>query len=489
MFIAVEVPAALSIAIITGFLLMSYYSVSTGERVLIIGVACASTTLAVLWALMRGEPYFDAVLSWQEADDPTQAVAIAAWDGATNFPMRSFRANALCVNLLAIIPVVLVAELKLHLSLGASLVLFCACIVPAGYGTILNYFIAETLMRPLITEIAGQLPEDFPFAANGLPIRIRLKLLLPVFTSFVGFVVAALMVGHGGTSQLGKSVAASVVVGLVFSFELTQVLARSLTRPISDLRRGLTRVTSGDYDVRAPVITSDELGELSHDFNQMAKGLAEREAIREAFGTYLDADIVPLILGGQYPTEGVEVTVSIMFVDVLGFTSFAEQASAPEVVASLNSLFETMVPIVTAHGGHVDKFMGDGMLAVFGAPEGFADHADRAVAAGLEIVSAVNGRGSELQVGVGINTGTVVAGSIGGAGRLNFSVIGDAVNVAARVEAATRTTGDSLLFTCATRDAMQRPVQVHSRGSVPLKGKAEPVEVLACGVPAALRAV
>ncbi len=489
MFIAVEVPAALSITIITALLLTSYYDVTTADRLLVVGAACASTTLAVLFALLRGQPYFRPVLAWQEQDEPTEATAIAAWEGATNFPMRSFRANALCVNLMAIVPVVIVAELRLHLSVGASLVLFAACLVPAGYGTILNYFIAETLMRPLIADIAAQLPEHFPFAGNGLPIRIRLKLLLPVFTAFVGFVVAALMTGHGGTSMLGKSVLASVAVGLVFSFELTQLLARSLTRPISDLRRGLTRVTSGDYDTRVPVITSDELGQLSHDFNLMAKGLAEREAMREVFGTYLDADVVPLILSGRYPTQGVEVTVSIMFVDVRGFTSFAEQASAPEVVATLNSLFEVMVPIVKEHGGHVDKFMGDGMLAVFGAPEGYADHADRAVAAGVAIVEAVNVPGAELQVGAGINTGTVVAGSIGGAGRLNFSVIGDAVNVAARVEAATRTTGDALLFTRATRDALTRPLRAYSRGSVPLKGKAEPVEVLACGVPAALRAV
>ena len=138
-----------------------------------------------------------------------------------------------------------------------------------------------------------------------------------------------------------------------------------------------------------------------------------------------------------------------------------------------------IVPIVARHGGHVDKFMGDGLLAVFGAPEGYRDHADRAVAAGLEIVGAVNHRDGPLRVGVGINTGKVVAGSIGGAGRLNFSVVGDAVNVAARVEAATRTVGEDLLVTRATCDALTRELPVASRGTVPLKGKAEPVEVLA----------
>jgi class 3 adenylate cyclase len=200
--------------------------------------------------------------------------------------------------------------------------------------------------------------------------------------------------------------------------------------------------------------------------------------MREAFGTYLDRDIVPLILSDSFPSEGVEVTVSIMFVDVRGFTAFAERADATEVVATLNELFEVMVPIVARHGGHVDKFMGDGLLATFGAPEGWIDHADRALAAGLDIAAAVNVPDAELRVGVGINTGAVVAGSIGGAGRLNFSVIGDAVNVSARVEAATRDTGDDILITSATRDALRRPPALVSRGTVPLKGKSEPVEVL-----------
>ena len=103
---------------------------------------------------------------------------------------------------------------------------------------------------------------------------------------------------------------------------------------------------AGDYDARVPVVTSDELGELSHDFNLMAAGLAEREQMRETFGTYLDRDIVGLILSGRFPREGVEVIVSIMFVDVRGFTSFAERSDATEVVAALNALFEVMVPIV-----------------------------------------------------------------------------------------------------------------------------------------------
>jgi adenylate cyclase len=477
-FAVTQEPAALFIATVTVLLIASYYDPSTGQLFACLGIGWVGTIAAVGYALWRGRAYLHRVEAWQETAEPTAEQSIAAWDGATNFPMRSFRANAAVVNAIAAVPAVAAMTAVLHQPWWTAFVLLVATLPALGYATVLNYYIAELLMRPVVDDIAATLPDDFPFTSNGLLIRNRLKILLPIFTSFVGFVVAGLMTGHGGSKWLGLSVLAAIGVGLVLSFELTVLLSRSVTAPIASLRSGLARVRAGDYAVRVPVVTSDELGELSHDFNLMAQGLAEREALREAFGTYLDRDVVPLILSGSFPPEGIEVDVSIMFVDVWGFTAFAERAEATEVVATLNALFEVMVPIVAEHGGHVDKFIGDGLLAVFGAPEGYADHADRAVAAGFDMVRKVNRDGAELEVCVGINTGRVVAGSIGGAGRLNFSVVGDAVNVAARVEAATRDTGDALLLTSATRDALTRPVPLESRGTVPLKGKAEPVEVL-----------
>jgi class 3 adenylate cyclase len=242
----------------------------------------------------------------------------------------------------------------------------------------------------------------------------------------------------------------------------------------------MERVRAGDYDARVPVVTSDELGELSHDFNLMALGLAERERMREAFGTYLDRDIVPLILSGRFPREGLEVTVSIMFVDVRGFTAFAEHATRPRSVAALNGLFEVMVPIVGEHGGHIDKFMGDGLLACSARPRATWTTPTARWAAGWTSPARSTGPTRSSRSGVGVNTGHVVAGSIGGAGRLNFSVIGDAVNVSARVEAATRDTGDDMLITAGTRDALTRPAAARVARNVPLKGKSAPVEILAC---------
>jgi class 3 adenylate cyclase len=479
-FLVVQVPTAVFVALVTVALIATYYDPSTGEWFALMGSGAAFTFIAVAFALLRGRRFLDDVATWTMADPPTREQTITAWDAATNFPVRSFRRNSLTVNALACVPSVAATLLILDLPWWAGFVVLGATIIAAVYTTVLNYAMAELLMRPVVSDISSMLPEAFGFTANGLLLRKRLVIALPAFTSMTGFVVATLAGPGSGTGTLALVVLFSIGVGVALSFELSVLLSRSVTIPIARLRTALARVRTGDYGARVPVVTSDELGELTVDFNLMASGLAEREALRDAFGTYLDKDVARFILSGRFPEDGVEIDVSIMFCDVRGFTPYAESAAAGDVIAALNALFETVVPIVERHGGHVDKFLGDGLLAVFGAPEGFADHADRAVAAGLEIAAAVNRGPGELQVGVGVNSGRVVAGSIGGAGRLNFSVIGDAVNVAARVEAATRDTGHDMLITAATREALTRaPGELDPRGTIPLKGKAEPVEVLA----------
>jgi adenylate cyclase len=137
--------------------------------------------------------------------------------------------------------------------------------------------------------------------------------------------------------------------------------------------------------------------------------------------------------------------------------------------------------VILRHGGHVDKFTGDGLLAVFGAPERHADHAARAVGSAREIAQLVRHRlGGKLRVGVGVNSGRVVVGTIGGGGRRDFTVIGDPVNTAARVEAATRLTGDDVLITEATLRALGRHGKdFEERPSAPLKGKAATVRLYA----------
>ena len=165
-----------------------------------------------------------------------------------------------------------------------------------------------------------------------------------------------------------------------------------------------------------------------------------------------------------------------------GFTSFAEHAPAREVVSRLNGLFECIVPLVLQHGGHANKFVGDGLMAVFGAPDRREDHAERAVRAALDIAAAVEERyGEELRVGIGVNSGTVIAGTIGGGGRLDFTVIGDPVNTAARVESETRETGDTVLITEEVRARLPGDLQgeFSERGSTLVKGKQQPLQLYA----------
>ncbi len=149
-------------------------------------------------------------------------------------------------------------------------------------------------------------------------------------------------------------------------------------------------------------------------------------------------------------------------------------------MGAINEVFEQVVPIIHAHGGRVDKFVGDGLLAVFGAPRRQRDHAASALRAALEVVSRVSSSHG-LEIGVGLNSGKVVAGNVGGGGRFEFSVIGDAVNVAARVEAATRQTGDAILVAERTKEQLGDgdALELVERPGVELKGKREPVRLYA----------
>ncbi len=228
------------------------------------------------------------------------------------------------------------------------------------------------------------------------------------------------------------------------------------------------------------MVQDDDLGALAASFNRMQAGLAERQRLQAAFGTYVDPALaVRLLEQGDDIFTGERREVTVMFVDVRDFTPFAEANCAEDTVARLNALFEIVVPAVVDAGGHVNKFLGDGALAVFGAPNDLTDHADAAVAAAALIHRLVTERfGDALRIGIGINTGLVIAGTIGGAGKLEFTLIGDTVNVAARVEQLTKTTRDAILLTHQTVDAMvSQPPGLTDRGSHALKGKSAAMRV------------
>jgi adenylate cyclase len=350
----------------------------------------------------------------------------------------------------------------------------------------LHFFASEQFLRPVIEDMSRRLPPDYPGARVGVPLRWKLLGALPLINVITGVIVSGLSTdGTASLEDLGVDVAVALLVSFTVSFELTLLVTKSVLGPVEDLLEATERVKRGGLDARVPLTSADEVGELAGSFNEMMQGLAEREALREAFGSYVDPEVAERVLEQGELIEGQEREVTVMFVDVRDFTALAERSSPQETVAFLTELFEVVVPIVKRHGGHPNKFLGDGVLAVFGAPERVPDHADRAVAAAREILEAVERRfGGDVRVGIGLNSGPVVVGSVGGGGRLEFTVVGDPVNVAARVEDYTRETGDPVLLTEATRRMLSDPDgSLEPRGEVPLKGKSEPVPVYSLSVP------
>lgn len=355
-------------------------------------------------------------------------------------------------------------------------------VIGAAVQLIAYHSIIEGTLRPVRialigdTGIGDMLPRPRPsFAARSN---------LSMIAASLGYGVAGAMLATAFNSVSNAPILSVVIGGLLtigFAVPVTVGLGFSQSlQPIRDLAAGAERVAMGDYGRRLPVVQDDDLGALAGSFNRMQTGLVERQRLQGAFGTYVDPGLASRLLEqGDDVFTGERREVTVMFIDIRDFTPFAESNTAEDTVARLNALFEIVVPAVVHAGGHVNKFLGDGALAVFGAPNDLADHADQAVSVARLILRRVEAQfGGALRIGVGINTGVVIAGTIGGGGKLEFTLIGDAVNVAARLEQLTKSTGDAVLLSRSCVDALaRRPLGLIDRGSHTLKGKSAAVQV------------
>ena len=483
-FLVLELQTVYPVILGTYALFSFYYDGTAGEFFKLFGLTCALAALAIAISCFRTFPMLRPLERWIEGARDERSTA-EAWAAAISFPWRMIRSNVFVPAFIVLVPSAVLSVTTLDLSWTAVFPFMAGSAVALAYASMLHYFALEIGLRPLLVDINQQVSPRTDANVTTLSLRWRLLLTLPMINAITGMTVAALTAEGGGGQSLGLDVGIALGVATTIALELTLLVTRSVLRPLADLQSATERVLDGDFNVTVPVTTGDETGELAASFNAMVQGLAERERIREAFGTYLDREVAEYILSEEFDEEGIELEVSVLFADVRDFTGFSAEAEAKEVVAALNRLFEVVVPVISRHGGHVDKFEGDGLLAVFGAPAPYRDHAKRATRAAMEICRRVNERGEagELRVGVGVNTGRVVAGAVGGAGRLNFSVIGDAVNIAARVEAATRELDQDVLITAETAEALDEGIEVKAVGSQSLKGVVEPIELFSIETP------
>ena len=475
-----EVVSAFLIAIATLGLLTLYEPVSGAEflRIALLGCVCVLVSLAVgaFKVLPRGKPLLRWAKHGRQASDAPEA-----WRTAIALPVDFVTRAAWLPVVFVALPMSLYVTYELELPAYSELFLFGGILVAVGYAAVLHFFGAELALRPVVHEIALQLPPEFADRGRGVPLRWKLLGALPLINVITGVIVSGLSTrGRASLSDLGLDVIVAVLVAFTVSFELTLLLTRSVLAPVSELNEATQRVKQGDFSARVPVASGDEIGQLARSFNEMLTGLQERERLRTAFGSYVSPDVAERVMAEGELLEGEDVEVTILFVDIRDFTPVAERSSARETVTYLNDFFGLVVPILERHHGHANKFIGDGVMGVFGAPERLRDHAQRALAAALELAAAVDERyQGSLRVGIGLNSGPVSVGSVGGGGRLEFTVIGDAVNVASRVEHLTRSTGDTVLLTEATRALLGDDVELEARGEVSLKGVSEPVRVYA----------
>ncbi len=258
-------------------------------------------------------------------------------------------------------------------------------------------------------------------------------------------------------------------------------VTRSLIRPVAVLNRGIVEVAGGKLDVRLPVTSNDEFGRLTSEFNRMVEGLQDREFVRETFGKYVSESVAAQILKDKGRLAGDVREATLMFIDIQGFTTLSEQLPPHDVIALLNEYSGIVSEPVRRHDGVINNFIGDGVFATFNLPLEHEDHACAAVRAALEIADAVDNHvfagGVRISVRIGINTGEVVAGTVGAGDRLTYAILGDAVNVAHRVEELNKELGSRLLFTESTRARLDESFDCAELGIHPIRGKSASMKI------------
>lgn len=245
--------------------------------------------------------------------------------------------------------------------------------------------------------------------------------------------------------RLELVIASTMVGGILFSLVSSGVLSRNLVRPIRALLAGVRTLAEGNFGLRIPVRSRDELGELTQAFNEMAQSLKEKELIKDAFRRYVPPQVASKVFadleGWARALRGERRQVTILFADIRGFTSLVERLEPEAVVKLLNECFTHLTEVIFKHEGMVDKFVGDSIIALFGVPMAHPDDPLRAVNAAfdiqerLELINRAHGGVyPEIRMGIGITSGSVVVGNLGSEDRLEYTAVGQAVNRASRLQ-------------------------------------------------------
>lgn len=373
------------------------------------------------------------------------------------------------------IAIVTIAAWRVDVQL-ASVVLATA-LLTAFVTAVLTYLQAERLVRPIAASVLARRFED-----STLQPPIKWQLYLTWFTTSAVPMVGVLLLTiaqrydyfTGTVGELTSAIVALTTAGMVTGFVGTALVIMSVVDPIMELQTAINRVRRGEQNTLVDIYDGSEIGVLQAGFNEMMRGLRDRQRVRDIFGHYVGAEVAQKALEEVPELGGEERKVAVLFIDVVGSTSYAVDHTPEEVVAALNDFFDVVVDVVHRNKGVINKFQGDAALAVFGAPVSLHDAASHALQAARELQRDL--AGLELKAGIGVAAGHVVAGHVGGADRFEYTVIGDAVNGAARLTDLAKDTPGMVLTNAATlrtaneveqqRWTLMKSVELRGRGKM-----------------------
>ncbi|MCP9623112.1 adenylate/guanylate cyclase domain-containing protein [Nocardia otitidiscaviarum] len=347
--------------------------------------------------------------------------------------------------------VIIAATLFANATTGPDLAVVLAMFTFGGLeSAAVTYLVVDRLIRPTIPTVAEVLGGTTHWSSTVL-VRVLVTFAVtgavPLFMLIT--VLADPVPSPDDRIRTGIYLA---IVGLSAGVVATAALARAVATPMHTLRMALDRIARGDLDVRVPIGSASELGRLELSVNELAANLSERERMRTVFGRHVGAEVAERALAGGADLTGDMRVVTALFVDVTGSVALSTELPPDAFVAKLNRLLSTVVAATEDNHGLVNKFEGDAALCIFGAPISLSDNATPALRAARRIRDEVAAAG-ELDIGIGVARGLVFAGDIGADTRLEFTVIGDAVNEAARLTTEAKRAPRRILASRAVIDA------------------------------------
>ena len=393
------------------------------------------------------------------------------------------------------IPFVIYARTQFGIYIKAILISSWAFALFSGMTAwTLSYLAIEILNRTVL------LPRVFPeghVKREGFSFRPSFKHLMIfcfVVTSIFPVVIllsSLISVQINNGIKLHRGVIIVSMLLLIISFIITLSLSKLILNPLKNLTLASKRIQSGDYKTRVGVVTSDELGDLADSFNDMADSLAEKEFMRDTFGKIVDPEVRDYLMSGAGKkslgeTLGGETReVTVLFCDIRSFTAMSEKMAAAEVVSLLNRYFTALGQCITSHHGIINKYIGDAIMAIFGAPVSLPNSALDAFEAALDMRQTLVKLNKdfkkeglpELKFGIGIHTGPVFAGTIGAETRMEYTVIGDTVNTASRLESLCKTYSTDLLISESSAEKIGDKDNLKFVAEAEIRGKTEAMKV------------